>query len=563
MDVRKATATVDAMADSATGITYARDAENPAVCVVDGYGITVTTSSGRLLISDGVGRHRRGRMYSRSTHGLARLVIIATTGSVTIDALRWLEGAGIGLVVLDPSTGRVVTASTRTANDDARLRRAQALAPGTLTGLVIARYLTRVKLAGQADIASTELDSPGIADTIAHLAVVVADSASIEEVRQLEATAANLYWSAWGSVEVNFVKKDAPRVPDNWRRFEGRRSAVSPGSARNASDPVNACLNYLYRLVEAEGHLATLAVGLDPGLGVFHADMKGRASFVLDLIEAARPLAERHLLRLLSQPLRWRDFDEHARGVVRVLPPLTHRLAEAMPAFGSALAPVVEHVAQLLASASPYDVANPSVLTKEKHRAAARRRLDTVGNRVLPLGPGTVGLAPRTKRRQKPEPSMEAALPLPICRGCGVVVEPESDRRRARGAYCPKCLARRRREVGAALPAASAVHSAEFTGSTGIRPTHTPSAQKRRQETNARRRAEQAAWESAHGDSDPEWFQLVVLPGLAGFTLGAIATATGMSTSAASKVRGGRRVPHPRHWESLASLVGINAQDQP
>ena len=47
-----------------------------------------------------------------------------------------------------------------------------------------------------------------------------------------------------------------------------------------------------------------------------------------------------------------------------------------MPGFASTLAAVVEHVAKLLASASPYDVSMPSTLTREKHRAAAQRRLD-------------------------------------------------------------------------------------------------------------------------------------------------------------------------------------------
>jgi hypothetical protein len=36
------------------------------------------------------------------------------------------------------------------------------------------------------------------------------------------------------------------------------------------------------------------------------------------------------------------------------------------------------------------------------------------------------------------------------------------------------------------------------------------------------------------------------------------AKATEMSTSAAAKVRAGRRVPHPRHWAAaLAALVGV------
>jgi hypothetical protein len=253
--------------------------------------------------------------------------------------------------------------------------------------------------------------------------------------------------------------------------------------------------------------------------------------------------------------MRWRDFHEDERGVVRVLAPLTHRLAEAMPAFGAALAPVVERVVRILASASPYDVATPSVLTMEKHRAAARRRVD--GSSPSPalsgVGPGTEGLGPRTKRRRKPPAQLEAALPLPICKGCGVVLEIPEDRRRRRGAYCPDCLARRRAELGAALPAAAHERTAEFVAHTGISPTHNPETRDRRRRANSTNQAER----------DEEWFRSVVFPGLSSVTLTTIAKVTGMSTSAASKVRAGRRVPHPRHWSRLADLVDVKLPGVP
>ena len=44
-------------------------------------------------------------------------------------------------------------------------------------------------------------------------------------------------------------------------------------------------------------------------------------------------------------------------------------------------------------------------------------------------------------------------------------------------------------------------------------------------------------------------------------TVTEIARATGMSTSAASKVRAGKRVPHPRHWEGLKVLM-TNSSEQ-
>ncbi|MGO8873431.1 MAG: CRISPR-associated endonuclease Cas1 [Acidimicrobiales bacterium] len=556
MDVQQATAT-SSVDQSSTSLIFHRDAENPAVCVVDGYGIKITTRSGRLVVSDGIGRQRRERTYNRATHGLSRLVVMATTGHVTVEAYRWLDQLGIGFTMLDPSTGEVTSATTRVANDDARLRRAQALALGTTTGLVIARYLIGLKLAGEAAIAREELASPEEAETILRIAGAVDQSSTLEEVRQLEASAANLYWSSWGRVEATFVKADATRVPANWLRMEGRRSAIHPGSARHATDPINACLNISFRLLEAEGHLATMAVGLDPGIGVLHADVKGRASFVLDLIEAARPMAELHVLRLLqARPLRWRDFHENAKGVVRVLPPLTHRLAEGMPGYAATLAPVVEHVARLLAEASPYDVAMPSTLTREKHKAAARRRVDWVKGMPSPVGPAHPGMSPRKKSRQKAPAEHEPALPLPICKGCGVALAPEPDRPRRRGAYCPACLAQRRKELGASLASQSARTSADLVVRTGARPTHTHEAKVARQAGNATQRAEQSAWEAEHAGEahDPAWFTRAVLPGLQGMSLTDIAKATGMSTSTASKVRAGRRVPHPRHWEALQGL---------
>ncbi|MGD0083447.1 MAG: CRISPR-associated endonuclease Cas1 [Acidimicrobiales bacterium] len=160
---------------------------------------------------------------------------------------------------------------------------------------------------------------------------------SLEEIRHVEAVAANVYWNAWSEIEVPFVRKDVPRVADHWRAFEGRRSAVNVGTSRSATDPANDVLNYGYRLLEAEGRLACLAVGLDPGLGILHADVKGRDSMVLDVMEAVRPVVDGYVLDLFrARPLTKADFAEDRRGVLRVLPPLAHRIAEAMPTWAAA-----------------------------------------------------------------------------------------------------------------------------------------------------------------------------------------------------------------------------------
>lgn len=71
----------------------------------------------------------------------------------------------------------------------------------------------------------------------------------------------------------------------------------------------------------------------------------------------------------------------------------------------------------------------------------------------------------------------------------------------------------------------------------------------------------QKEWEAAHQGAvfDRSWFREHILPGLEPLSLGTIAKASGMSTTAASKVRSGQLVPHPSHWKALNVLALGNA----
>src|ERR1035438_8306402 len=102
-------------------------------------------------------------------------------------------------------------------------------------------------------------------------------------------------------------------------------------------------------------------------------------------------------------------------------------------------------------------------------------------------------------------------------------------------------------------------HAGAFNGSPGgfgVAPTHTPAASAARRQGMREMRAARAVWETDHKGQfhDPAWFEREVLPGLQVVSLTQIAKATGMSTSSASQVRSGKRVPHPRHWEALMGL---------
>ena len=535
------------------------------VVVVDGRGCSVHVERGRLHIIDGLGPFRRERSWDKATADLRRVVVMNADTVVSTAALRWCHGIGVAVVVLGADGG--ILAAGPPGRDDARLLRAQALALYGSTGVEITRYLIGAKLRGQARVLGLRLGEDDGASTLVGLLEAVESADSIESVRQIEASGANVAFAAWErGVEVIFVRRDLPRTPEHWRRFNGRRSLVNPGSPRSATDPCGAMLNLGYKLAEVEATLAIRRMGLSESLGILHADIPGRPSFSCDIQEAVRPLVDEHILGLCAGPLRKRDFTEDHRGVVRVLAPMSHRLAEAMPSYAHALGPVVEHVAGLLAASSPYGVRVPTVLSGAKHKAAARRRVaaeheGAQAERREPVpvrGPGVPGLAPRGRRRIKP--SAVPPLPVAICRGCGGTLAVESHHGYAhpRTDWCPSCLPERREEIGTAIHTASLDHAQHFAEATGTLPTHTADAQAARSDANRRQREEEVAFAMSFAAGvGANWYTEHVAPKLATFTLPAIARATGASTSAASKWRAGRRLPHVRHWAALAQLAGV------
>ena len=553
----------DDVADRLDAVAATFGTTTGQVAVVDGYGTRVVVERGHLELSDGLGEQRRLRRFTRIDPPRRLVMGAGAEGVVSFDALRWCTKVGVPVVVLGQD-GAVLGAGPP-GRDDARLLRAQALALYGPVGVEVTRYLITIKLYGQEALLRARFGAHDAAGTLSELAQAVGEAGAIEEIRQAEAAAANVYWASWEHhVEVVFTRRDAPRVPAHWRRFNGRRSSVNPGSPRSATDPCGAALNYGYKLAEIEATLALRRIGLSPSIGVLHADMAGRPSFSCDVMEAIRPVVDGNVLDVMHGPLQKRLFAEDAKGVVRCIAPLTHQLAQAMPAFAHALGPVVEHVAGLLAASSPYDVKVPTVLSGAKHMAAARRRVapeqDSAGERVPGRGPNPGGIAPRGRRRT---PSTTAPLPAACCKDCGAALPIEPDRERSRRGWCDACLPERRAEIDRPMQRASLAHAKAFAEATGTRPSHTREATEARRARNRAQALAQRAWDrESAGDLDEGWYHEHIAPRLATLTLPAIAKATGVSTSAASKWRAGRSVPHPRHWKELAVLIGASVPDR-
>jgi CRISPR-associated endonuclease Cas1 len=502
---------------------FAEDSAAPSVAVVLGEGVRVGIHHGHLRVVDGLGWNRRERSWPKAGSGLRRLIIGAQSGMVTLDAISWCQILGVAIVVVDHE-GEVVLSPGTYGHDDARLRRVQGNASEELA-VSIANGLIGSKVSGQASVAGAVLDRPDVAETLTHIATALDDADSIDEVRQLEATAAACYFGAWvdhPAVVPRFTVADAKRVPEHWCHYDGRRSLLTKGNSnRKAERPANAVLNYLYRIAAIEARLACVAVGLDPGLGVLHMDAAGRDSLVLDVVEPVRPPVERFVINLMAEAtFTRRDFIERSDGSVRIGPGLAQRLAATMPIWAREVAPYAEQVAHTFGRVVAGKWSPRTPLTgRNAHAAAAVVKARKVGA----IERGRRSAAARAEAPHTD--AARAALEFAACIDCGGTLE------RPRHLRCSTCWEKQ--------------------------PGQAREIRQRRGRAIARARSAQEEWKRDHPDAsgDREEFRRRVLPGLASVTLSDIMAATGCAKATASSYRSGRTTPHPMFWDELGRLA--------
>lgn len=113
--------------------------------------------------------------------------------------------------------------------------------------------------------------------------------------------------------------------------------------------------------------------------------------------------------------------------------------------------------------------------------------------------------------------------------------------------HCPKCAAEVRKE--------------RFVEVARLGPiaNHSPMAETRRSPTRQRHAVALKAWRPSDkpGWLDEKTYMEEIQPRLGEFPVSAISSALRVSHSYATDIRAGRRIPHARHWQALAKIVGV------
>ena len=290
-------------------------ARNPReIVAIVGQDVKVRVRRQQIEITDGFpfSAPQETRRVTRAADRVQRILLLAGSGFVTLDALDWAAENGAPIVACTQAGHlRFVLLPGEGGSWKTNLRRAQAAALHEPAGLEVVRFLISGKLRGQAEVVRnvlarlgtrTEAVIQNAVETLDRLRTESEKAQSIERLRFIESQGAEKYWSSWTGLCPQFAPPSYARtVPDHWKMFRSRHSPLHGGHGpKDAIDPVNALLNFGYALLEAEAKIACHAAGLDPALGLLHADRDARLSFIYDLMEPCRPVVDRLVLELVT-----------------------------------------------------------------------------------------------------------------------------------------------------------------------------------------------------------------------------------------------------------------------
>jgi CRISPR-associated protein Cas1 len=218
------------------------------------------------------------------------IVIEGHSGYISFQALHWLSRNNVPVFIMN-FDGSVLSSILPPIPVKADVRIAQIkTASDSKKTLTIAKALFQAKIERSLQILDWLAEAYDIeAELLAtkREAQRVSETSTVPQLRTAEGRVALRYWQAF--------RQCLPKE----LRFQGRGY---DGRNRNASDSVNAVLNYGYGFLQCECRKAVNSVGLEPSIGYSHTttEWQTKESLVLDLMEPYRWLVDLTVFQLFE-----------------------------------------------------------------------------------------------------------------------------------------------------------------------------------------------------------------------------------------------------------------------
>lgn len=314
--------------------------------ILTGHGVNLRVEKGALLVRDGFTHYpqkqRTWRFFPGEWRLPSRIVVVDVDGGLSFAALAWLSEHNISLVQINWRGDVINIVSANAEKTISERVRSQIVERNKDGGLGIGIKLIQQKILNSIGTLQHVFPSSLKTDQIVtrlsnELRTLKAKPpSSISHLLGIEGRAGSAYFGAWRESNVKWEGVDRYPIPDDWHRIGQRSSKLASKSRPNksATHPIHAMLNYAYGILESRVRMQVAALGLDPTIGIFHGNFRGKHGLVFDLMEPLRPIFDRQVLQFVQgRTFQPDDFVIARNGSCRLNPELARNVVRLVAEF--------------------------------------------------------------------------------------------------------------------------------------------------------------------------------------------------------------------------------------
>jgi len=274
--------------------------------LLSGYGISIDVNKAHLTVK------QKENVMEFEPHRIPYdyIVIDGHYGSVSFEAIRWLSKYDINIALLNWNGNLLsTTLSQETHNAQLKVKQYEKYLNPDLR-LYVAGQIVKQKVRSSLSLLKALSDFYDIDFSIINMEIEMIDYNNIDSLMMYEGRIASAYWSELTKI-FNVIGKDF--------NFQSRKK-LSYSWNMNASDPINALLNYGYSILESMVRKDINTIGLDVSIRYLHEIDHSKHPLVYDLQELFRYVVDYSFIELLETKLKKSDFITTENYHIRLKP---------------------------------------------------------------------------------------------------------------------------------------------------------------------------------------------------------------------------------------------------
>lgn len=318
---------------------------NTTPLILTGHGVSLRIERNTLAVKNGLTHYPQEQEIIRFFPGELslppRIIFLDCSGSISFSVMNWLQEQNIDLVHLNWQ-GEIVTTTSKagySADIEKIIWQRETYSEherrmAFSIKLIAQKFERSIDTLHRLNYRNSAWQRAIDFLEVSRNALYHDPPSTARELLMIEANCAVAYFRAWNGVTLAWKGKNRKFIPDHWNAFDQRSSDNSLTGNRHADHPINAMLNYSYRVAESELLIQAISEGYDPTIGILHELKANRNSFLHDLVELERAEIDFQIFNFVrSNVFAPDDFIITKSGAVRLNPQLARYLANMIVAM--------------------------------------------------------------------------------------------------------------------------------------------------------------------------------------------------------------------------------------